>query len=149
MSVLMVSPEIYGQIFHRIYMTKDKTQVDIDYCQEIRDFDTISLKAFITELSDLNEKSYNRAYKEKSKTMQSNFINFNHAKFIDVYQFLKYLHCIDYNIEIKNKKAVKKLRAIIKCVEFAIIDSLPQYKAAKEFAIIDSLPQYKAAKWSN
>lgn len=130
MSVLMVSPEVYSQIYNRIYMTKENKQCDINYCFELREFTGESLKAFIIELSDLNEKSYNRAYKEKSKTFQSEFINFNSAKFIDVYQFLKYLYCIDYNIEIKNKKAVKKLRAIIDSVQRAIIDSQPEYKNA-------------------
>jgi len=130
MSVLVLSPEVYSQIYNRIYMTKSNKQCDINYCQEIRDFNETDLKAFIIELSNLNEKSYNRRYKEKSKVLQSEFINFNSAKWIDVFQFLKYLYCIDYNIEIRNKKAVKKLRAIIKDVQFQIIDSLPEYKSA-------------------
>ena len=130
MSVLVLSPEVYSQIYHRIYMTKENKQCDINYCYELREFTEDTLKAFIVELSNLNEKSYNKRYNEKSKVLQSEFINFNTAKFIDVYQFLKYLICIDYNIEIQNKKAVKKLRAIISSVQFAIIDSLPEYKKA-------------------
>lgn len=131
MSVLVLSPEVYGQIYNRIYMTKVLRVCNIDYCQEIRDFNEVDLKAFIIELSNLNERSYNRKYKDKSKVMQSEFINFNSAKWIDVYQLLKYLNCINYNIEIQNKKAVKKLRAIIKDIQHTIISFLPEYDKAK------------------
>lgn len=88
----------------------------------------------------MNQDSYSKRYNETSEeTERTNLIPFYHSTYthkpLKALQALKYLQCVDYNIEIKpeeeqSSKDLQLLRNCINDLSSSIIGQLEEYKAA-------------------
>jgi len=99
---------------------------------------------FINRLRILNDLSYCCKYREPVELLKPVKIAPFGAE-PNTYQFLKWLHCIHYNIEISTiEHAGRKISMLDKvCMKF-----LKRLIADTEQTIINSLPEYDKAKWS-
>jgi hypothetical protein len=90
-----------------------------------------------------NLRSYNERYEENSEPFYS-FEDFDrtvkccHEEYSDMYQLLKSLHCLDYQIEVESKKVIgyefngiEFLKKVIRTVEWYIINQSGDYEKAK------------------
>lgn len=133
MSVLVADPKIYEAIYSKMLSYRNRNQVDINFCSVFNRMTEEEIQQFVKTLCNLNEHSYDRKYKEKTKIGEelSKFINFSYQlSKINTYQMLKYLQMIRYNIEIKNKVLIKLDDAISE-ISYQIINQLPEYQIAK------------------
>lgn len=145
MSVLVLDPQVYKLVFDKAMNYQYKREVTQEYCEIFRSMSEEDIKQVIITLCNLNEESFDKRYKqEPDKVKQSKFINlrFDLPK-INCFQMLKYLQCINYNIEIETIE--RELTSIekdsMKILNIAI-EEIKQH-------IISEIPEYKQAQWSN
>jgi hypothetical protein len=97
-------------------------------------------KRLVMSWSDLNERSYNVRYKEKSDVMLSGFITFreSHPK-ITALQTIKYINFLVYNIngDITMTEQEQKDYELLKKIETSL-----------QWSYINSIKEYQNAKWS-
>ena len=133
MSVLCPDPKVYEAIYHKMCAYTFNKTVDINYCSVFSSVTFEQIQEFVTSLCDLNEQSYNKRYNKQTKAGEelSKFINFRFKNpKINTYQMLKYLQCIQYNIELKHENVLILDKAINE-ISHRIINELPEYQTAK------------------
>lgn len=92
------------------------------------------IKEALQVLYNINVEIWNTKYNQKDIYT---IINFKTALPVSIYQFLKHLHCLNYQIEIefikmtdKKKIALELLELLINQTTSSIIRSLPEYDKA-------------------
>jgi len=93
------------------------------------------LQNFLIQLTRLNYLSYNYRYNETGKTSRkfASRLNFNKGKQTNLFQALKTLECLSYNIEgekLEKCKCFKELDRLIDAIKSKIISQNPKYEAA-------------------
>lgn len=152
MSVLVLDIPVFESIYQKAWLYGFNKQVDVNYCHALSFDNEDDLKDHVKNWITLNELSFNRRYDEKNEPFLVNFMKFRHGAKISTYQMLKYLQCLQYNIEldtIRNGKTGFEPKMIItselmesyKLLERAILEIMQQ--------CINEIPQYKNANWSD
>ena len=139
MSIQTLDPQIFEQVNTKAQSYRFNKQVDINYNHIFSRMTEQEIEKHIKTWSYLNERSYLRRYNEPIPDICIyEFINFDKYKQINTYQMLKYLHCIQYNIETEclnlsdfEKESLQVLENVIRSIEYTIINSLPEYQEAK------------------
>jgi len=114
MSVLVLEPKKYTQIKNRMISFTFRNICDINYCGTVRDMTEKQIYETVKTWSILNELSYCDKYEGEKFTSLHLFIEESREKSCNIYQLLKWLQCIKYNIEldtIKDKKLLKTLES--------------------------------------
>lgn len=147
MSVLIPDLEVYNYVNAGIEKMAFNHTVNEFYSYEISrhfkncpDIEEEAKRLTLVWLS-LNQNSYNKRYpaeKDEINLCGMYYKTFT-KKPLTACQLLKYLNCIEYNIEIKpaDEQTKKDLQLLTD-----VIDDL-------KGAIIGELPEFKAATWSN
>lgn len=150
MSVMLLSLDLYKEVFNKACGYKYNKTVDINYCRtlSIPDYD---IRTLLKNLYELNAISYNHLYGDKIsddhvRVCKECIKEWNweeiKKKCCNTYQMLKYLQCIEYQIsynEIKDK-----------CSDEHRISYELLCKSISELQdrIIEEIPAYQEAKWS-
>jgi len=152
MSVLFLDPKVFEYVADKINSYKFSKQADINHCSTLSIEDQSEAQKLVVNWAKLNELSYNYHYNEPEKqpTLYK-FINFSNYYKVDTYQFLKYLLCIRYNIELHTIQGGRNGFSG-QPIEQELKDSFDTLnKAIEEIkqAIINELTEYKTANWSD
>lgn len=144
MSVQQLNPEIFNKVYSKMNACKDNKIVNINYIETLRrkDFSEEDIKKLVQDWCYLNQLSY--IYKYNDGLPEWNLWNYEFIGFtekyrdISMYQFLKYLHSIRYNIEMQYvpswmsiQKSYTLSYDIMRDVEMRVIAEIPEYKQAK------------------
>jgi hypothetical protein len=158
MSVLVADLEVYSYVAHVMHKVAYNKVINDHYSHIITKVVGDSIdpweesKRLVTEWLNLNERSYNVRYEKQDYANLWNFLQFNHSpEKIDAYQLLKYLQCIRYNIEVEtitHKGNHKENPELVTDQQRKDLEVLEAFIADIKNSIINSLPQYKAAKYS-
>lgn len=144
MSVLMIDPKIYDLVYVKLVDFTYHNEVNINYSSTFRHMTELKIQEFVKTLCVLNEESYCTRYDDKYQKLYS-FIKFRFSGgTINTYQLLKYLLCIEYNIEVSTITIKRELTQLEK-------ESLQLLKTAIseiQMNIIGTLPEYEKCKWS-
>lgn len=104
MSVLIADLEVFEAVYSKINTFQFNKQCNINYCNTLS-MDEVEGKEFVSNLLILNELSYLKRYREEGAPHLYQFLKFGWNKAqISTLQLLKYLHCIEYNIEMHTIK---------------------------------------------
>lgn len=152
MSVLVPDLKIYDAIYEKAWSYGFHKVCDINYCNTLSLYNEETLKNHVKNWLWLNEMSWIRRYEDGKKPNLADFLTFRSKKHINAYQMLKYLECINYNIEIETIQTGKTGHED----PFLIPDDkMESYKLLKkaieeiQCVIISQLPEYKNSKWSD
>jgi hypothetical protein len=152
MSVLVPDLKVFEAVYNKAWLYGFNKVCDINYCHTLSFSDEEKLKTHVKNWLWLNEMSWIRMYEDNGqKPDLVDFLTFRNGKNINTYQMLKYLQCIDYNIEIETIKTGKTGHEDPFLIPDNIIDSYNLLKKAIEEiqnVIISQLPEYEEAKWS-
>ena len=152
MSCLVPDLNVYEAIYNKAWLYGFNKTVDINYCNCLSFDDEEKLKEHVKNWLYLNELSYNRRYKEESETFLKDFLTFRGAHAIDTYQMLKFLQCIQYNIELETiKSGFDGMQKKIILSENLMNSYNLLTFAVEEISqrIISEIPAYKKAEWAN
>lgn len=152
MSVLVLDIKAYEAVYQKAWTYKFHNQVDINYCQTLKAYETDEgLQSLIKDWLWLNEYSYLRRYREKGKPDMAPFLTFKSSSdTINSYQMLKYLLCIQYNIEISTIKSGYTGMEDEVLIPESVMGSYEVLEKAIQdiqYTIISQLPEYQEAKW--
>lgn len=152
MSVQTGSPEMFSRLYTKALSMSFNRTLDVNYSETLRQtveyYDTDGIKLRIATLCDLNEDSYNARYDETpNPTLLSYFIDWYTCESMDVYQFLKSLYFINYNIEVRTITDKRQTTSLTDD-ETKTMTWLHDVIADVEKSIIHDLPEYKKAVWS-
>lgn len=108
---------------------------------------------WVKNLITLNCKSYAARYREKELgNLAPFYLPKNHM--LEPFQLLKYLHCIEYNIEMKTIE--QGYSEALECIRFTLteqdkkdFETLQYFIRDLKDSIINNIPQYQNAKYSN
>lgn len=135
MSVMQINIETFESLKEKFISYCFNKQCDINYCSVIHNLTEKQIEDLLKNWCDLNEMSYNSRYKqEPDKLKTSEFINFKRPRPIpNTYQALKWLECIEYNIEVEcetdeQKESIVILHKAIEQIKSAIIGEITEYK---------------------
>jgi len=150
MSVLIPEMKMFQQVFEKTNSFKFRKQCDINYCYTLSTLQTEEeSKKFVSDLLWLNEMSYLQRYREEPKPELYTLLEFpRDTKKPDTLQFLKFLQCIDYQIEISTiergydglsgidipedkKHSYELLQEAIKELSQTVINELTDYREKK------------------
>lgn len=149
MSVLVPNLEVYNAIFNKAISYTFNKVCDINYCYTLGKLTENTIKKNILNWLWLNEMSYNRRYREDNEPYLHQLMEFKNAETINTYQMLKYLNCIEYNIELNTietghdgmqpkieippdkKESYSILKKAINEIQNVIISEIDEYKNAK------------------
>ena len=139
MSVLVPDMKVFQYVHAGILKAAYNSTIDSFYSYSVVkhfkgcvDFEA-EADRIIKSWMNLNEFSYNVRYKEESKTLLSEFFTSSFVN-LNPFQLLKYLECLNYNIEISPelfKADLQLLKAFTIEITSAIVSNMPEYKAAK------------------
>lgn len=130
----MLEPEFYGLVYSELEGQRKAGN------NPFNRLSSEELKVFILTLCDLNQRSYERRYRTEPGDSYGPFIKFRAVMpQINKYQLLKYLRCIDYQIEAPelpplfqvDRWALEVLRKGIESLSSDIINDIEKYKNAK------------------
>ena len=144
MSVMMLDLPIYNYFRAGIEKAAYNNEINEFYFYSVRkhfENKDIPTEAFriVKSWSNMNEKSYCNRYNEKNQNL-SEFIEPTYThKPLEIIQFIKYLQCLIYNIEIIPFSEQEK--ADFELLKNILDDSMNAY--------ISNLEEYKKASWSN
>ena len=138
--ILMNTPKGYARIINTYLDFKEQLR-----CHVWETFYADELEPIVYGLYLANAKSFSERYNEEVETLDfDTFKKELHSnslanQYPNIYQFLKSLHCLQYNIEINIKKednisiinGVKFLDDLIKGLESIIIRSHSEYEQAR------------------
>lgn len=144
MSVLAISSNQFKEVYNKACKYQYRDTVDIDFCNTLKNENQESLKNWCKSLLELNYKSYKKRYNKHCDLEELD----NDKKIIDswnwntmgkacsTYQMLKFLECINYNIELDkteldNSTAYQTLIKAINEIRYNIISQIPEYKNSK------------------
>lgn len=148
MSVLIPDVKVYGYIHSGMIKAAYRTECDAYHASCIyshfryHDIEKES-KRLVKSWAALNEESYDVRYKQTGDSLQE-FINFRKNYDVNIYQLLKYVLCVQYNIEADTIEEVRKLTE----AEKDDLEILNKWAGQIQYAIIDQMEEYKKAKWS-
>lgn len=134
MSVLCLDLPVFNYIREGIKKAAYNRTVNEFYfysiCEHFRDKDieAESLR-LVTSWCDMNEKSYCQKYKSEPYQQVCRFIRPKYVQ-VEILQFIKYLKCLRYNIEIEGED-LGTLNSLITDAMGAYIGNLEAYKNAK------------------
>lgn len=149
MSVLVPDLKVYDAVFEKAWSYGFHKVCDINYCNTLSFNNEETLKNHVKNWLWLNEMSWIRRYEDGDKPNLADFLTFRSKKHINTYQMLKYLHCIDYNIEIETiqtgktgyetpflipddkMESYRLLKKAIEEIQGVIILEIEEYKEAK------------------
>jgi len=152
MSVTVIEPKVFELVLNRMLYYGSQTEKSISYCEELsKNYRKRTIEEYETYCHtlvrlwySLYDKSYHYKYRENETYFADTIVDIRLDRKItpiNTYQFVKYLHCIKYNIEISTigidnislseSGAHSELEQIIKSITFTIITELPQYKEAE------------------
>ena len=149
MSVLIPDLKIYTAVYEKSIAYTFSKVCDINYCSTLGRLTENQLQKTILDWLWLNEMTYNRMYNEQDEPYLGQFVEFKPVETINTFQMLKYLDCIDYNIEIETIKtgrdgeqpkieipsdkmeSYKILCRAIDEIKSAIINEITEYQNAK------------------
>lgn len=150
MSVLVHDLEVYEAVYDRAVSYQFNKTCNIDYCHTLSLLDN-ELKEHVKNWFYLNEWSYNRKYEEGNKLPElPELLTFRYTKDkINVYQMLKYLHSILYNIELTTIKKGRLNKENLEIPAHLINSYNILEKAIGEIqtTIIANMPEYQKANW--
>lgn len=150
MSVLVHDLEVYEAVYDRAVTYKFNRTCNIDYCQTLN-LEDHELQNHVKNWFYLNEWSHSRKYEEGNQLPElTEFLTFRYTKDkINVYQMLKYLQSIRYNIELTTIKKGRSNKENLEIPENLINSYNLLKKAIEEIqtTIISKLPEYEKAKW--
>jgi len=151
MSVLAINKKVFEQVLNRMLYYGQQSEIDINFCEYLKKLAskrTIEqyeeeCKIIMQNLSNLVIKSHHYKYTPNEPLLEIYFETINIDRKtapINTYQFLKFLVCIKYNIEVKTigvdrmtiyeSGAYAMLLDIITSIQYTVIDNLPEYKKA-------------------
>lgn len=140
MSVLVPDLKVYNYIQCGIEKIAYNSVIDEFYSNSIQkhfkncpDISKESKRLILSWLN-LNQWSYNKRYKDNDDCDLTKFYHedYTHKK-LSAIQLLKYLQCIEYNIEIEPedyKNDLQLLKDCIKELTESIVNNLPEYKSS-------------------
>jgi hypothetical protein len=105
MSVLIPDLKIYEYVYIGLNKIAYKTEVNHFYSTNLRAY--LEGKDYFTEIERLvknwlvlNERSYNIKYNDNSEIYLTDFLKLGNSYYVKLVQLIKYLRCIQYNIEL-------------------------------------------------
>jgi hypothetical protein len=107
MSVLVPDLKVFEAIFRKVNSFRFTKVCDINYCYTLSSVlgTEDKVKDFVKNLLELNELSFIKRYREEGEPDLGDFLKFDYSvNSIETLQLLKYLNCINYNIEIETIK---------------------------------------------
>lgn len=127
MSVMTVNNQTYVKVFNTLFINQN---YNIKRIKE-----SLGAKKLIDEIQKLhkaNYESFTRSYKISDLQYEPLTIKDNdYSRFDNLFQLLKSLKCIKYNIELEPKEFdYTFIDRAIEIVKDAIIESLPEYEKA-------------------
>jgi hypothetical protein len=133
MSILVLDHQVFSYICSGLKKAAYETEVTTMYSSKIRHyFAGKDINQEATELVKqwfvMNETSYNIRYKETGTTEDVLQLRYYPVK---PHQLLKYLMCLEYNIELGETKPLKLLRQWINDLMYGIVSDSELYKSAK------------------
>lgn len=156
MSVLVANKEVFEAVHKKIWTFQFNKVCDIDYCNTLSLSDN-ECERFIKELATLNELSYNARYRETDAPILAEFLDLNKGgEKISTLQLLKYLQCIDYNIEVStilngydsSNAMTEDEKRKFKFEYGNTLELLERSINELQNSIISHLTDYKKLKWS-
>lgn len=155
MSVVLLDPELYKEVYNKACQCSDggKSEMGILDCFSRKT--ERQIRELIMNLYEMNEASYSARYKEELDTerirqVKSMMSGWRYddikTKPCNIYQLLKWLECIEFQIEEPTMKtaglwrqgyeeSMHELKDAIDCVASAIISNIPEYKEAKWWSV--------------
>lgn len=155
MSVLPINKKVFEQVLNRMLYYANQTTVGINYCeflhrgskeQSMSEYERDCQK-IVQGWSNLVIKSHHYKYTPNEMLLNEYFELVKvdkKASPINTYQFLKFLTCIHFQIEIKTIGTDRMTLEETIAYQFLekLIDDIKN-------TIIKSLPEYQKAEWSN
>ncbi|MBK7380428.1 MAG: hypothetical protein IPJ03_15850 [Ignavibacteriales bacterium] len=135
MSVMYLKPEIYQDCEATLRGNGFTTNGSGTALYSFLDWNYYDAEPFtpfqklFNELYLLNALSFADRYNGDIQTPP--MLNFSKGKRVSNWQLLKYLECIDYQIEIENNPNVDTLKKLIEELKSRLISLIPGYKNAK------------------
>jgi hypothetical protein len=151
MSVLVPEFKMFQQVLRRVECFQFNRTCDIDYCYSLS-MNERDAKQFVLNLIQLNELTYIRRYEEETpKTMlHEMFETQSNTKRVETLQLLKFLQCIDYNIDLQTIKTGKRGTESHE-IDIRLVSSHETLQRAIEelkSTIISELTNYKELNYS-
>lgn len=151
MSVVLLSPELYKEVYNKVCQCSGGEKSEMGKLDCFSHKTEKQIREWIMTLYEMNEASYAAYYEEELCIERMELVKNEMAKWkydniptklCNIYQLLKWLQCIKYQIEeITIKEAgLWKLEYVrpmymlgnsIDCITYNIIDNIPEYKEAK------------------
>lgn len=149
MSVVMLELGLYQEVYNKVCKCKNSRTSEVGTISGLNFLTESSIRHWIAKLYEMNDKSYCARYKEEfhpcllgNEAISKWRYDDIQKKPCNIYQLLKYLHCIDYQIEedamrdadlwdVSFDAPMRILRDMIGNIEQAIINNIPEYKEAK------------------
>jgi hypothetical protein len=140
MSVMIVIDEVYESLSGKMLSASFNKTVNENYFSCCNDLTEPVIEKYITDWAYLNDISYSAKY-ESGLDCPEPKLKFKYRWDISSIQFLKWLRCIRYQIEMDTIKSTMSVSAelmhsysflekLIRQVESAIIGAIPEYKDA-------------------
>lgn len=144
MSVLTLDERVYPAIANKIDNAGKRTVIDINYLHSCSHLQRTEISTLVNTWHRLNVETYEIRYSEKPTPLDTIEMIFD-ALPVNTYQFLKWLKCLNYNIEMEN---IEEVRAITpdEWAAHRVLDKIIENAMS---TIIDSLPKYEAAAWGD
>lgn len=150
MSVMLLGPDLYQEVYNKMCKCaySKTSEVGQIHGTDVMEYE---VRNFIATLYEMNEMSHSNRYhqpidEERIKQMKDVIESWRYndikKKPCDIYQFLKHLQCIRYQIEdyeikgkdywhMEHEKAMEWLLSLIDSVMYAIVSMHPQWQKAK------------------
>jgi hypothetical protein len=126
MSVMMVHSKTYVKVFNSLVLSQNWIVKQI-----VQNYGFVGVKKEIQKLYEANYQSYAERYKIPVEIEPLVISDKNFDKCESLCQLLKSLKCIEYQIELDEKKFdYKFLRKSISIITSAIIEGHPDYQSA-------------------
>lgn len=146
MSIMIPDLKVYSYLMAGIKKAAYNSQCDEFYSHTIRRaaYDNTDTEKEADRLTrswlSMNEDAYDRRYGEESDNLAKLF-RYTAPMDIDIFQLLKYAHCVQYQIEPEYLTMTAQREADLKTLEHWINDM--------QSGIIHADPRYNKAQWCN
>ena len=153
MSVLVLDKEVFQAVANKAISYTFTKQCDINYCYTFSALGEQGIIDFMRDIIYLNELSWCKRYEDEDDVpeMFSRIKLGLNGKTISTLQCLKYLQCVEYNIELDTIKG-GKTGAENNEIKPQLMDSYNKLKEViqdLQNTVINHLTNYKDLNWSN